>query len=237
MPALKKRKLAHAVRLDPTESDPESSSSETSQQLQDEQPSAASEQDDQNPQEQQEQAVTKSFKELGIIDSLCEACEALGYKAPTPIQAESIPLALQGRDLIGLAETGSGKTAAFALPILQGKRKSSSTPFAPPLIWKQSRLITSSRDNSSYGETAIAIRPDTSPHPRTGLPNIRSLRCTRLPHFSPMRCHSRRNGHGTPINRPGEETSHRRRDTRPSPRPPRKHKGLLPPQPQIPRDG
>ena len=65
--------------------------------------------------------ATKSFKDLGIIDSLCEACEALGYKAPTPIQAEAIPLALQGRDLIGLAETGSGKTAAFALPILQGQ--------------------------------------------------------------------------------------------------------------------
>jgi ATP-dependent RNA helicase DDX47/RRP3 len=59
------------------------------------------------------------FKELGIIDSLCEACEALGYKAPTAIQAESIPVALQGRDIIGLAETGSGKTAAFVLPILQ----------------------------------------------------------------------------------------------------------------------
>ncbi|TGO36273.1 hypothetical protein BHYA_0130g00230 [Botrytis hyacinthi] len=61
----------------------------------------------------------KSFKDLGIVDSLCEACDTLGYKAPTPIQRESIPLALQGRDLIGLAETGSGKTAAFALPILQ----------------------------------------------------------------------------------------------------------------------
>ncbi|KAL7792120.1 P-loop containing nucleoside triphosphate hydrolase protein [Trichoderma ceciliae] len=61
----------------------------------------------------------KTFKELGIVDSLCEACESLNYKHPTSIQAKSIPIALQGRDVIGLAETGSGKTAAFALPILQ----------------------------------------------------------------------------------------------------------------------
>lgn len=53
------------------------------------------------------------------MDELCEACEKLGFKKPTPIQAESIPVALQDKDLIGLAETGSGKTAAFALPILQ----------------------------------------------------------------------------------------------------------------------
>ena len=71
-------------------------------------------------------ATSKSFKDLGIIDSLADACTALGYKAPTPIQNEAIPLALEGRDLIGLAETGSGKTAAFALPILQGRSHKSS---------------------------------------------------------------------------------------------------------------
>ena len=55
----------------------------------------------------------------GIVESLCEACEALNYKNPTPIQEKAIPVALQGRDVIGLAETGSGKTVAFALPMLQ----------------------------------------------------------------------------------------------------------------------
>ncbi|KAM4058789.1 DEAD/DEAH box helicase [Hirsutella rhossiliensis] len=61
----------------------------------------------------------KTFKDLGIVDSLCDACDALNYKHPTPIQEKSIPVALEGRDIIGLAETGSGKTAAFALPMLQ----------------------------------------------------------------------------------------------------------------------
>ena len=62
----------------------------------------------------------KSFADLGIIEPLCDACAQLGYKVPTPIQVEAIPVALEGKDVIGVAETGSGKTAAFALPILQG---------------------------------------------------------------------------------------------------------------------
>uniref|UniRef100_A0A8D0A6G8 RNA helicase n=1 Tax=Sander lucioperca TaxID=283035 RepID=A0A8D0A6G8_SANLU len=65
-----------------------------------------------------EEAV-KTFKDLGVTEVLCEACDQLGWKSPTKIQIEAVPVALQGRDVIGLAETGSGKTGAFALPILQ----------------------------------------------------------------------------------------------------------------------
>ncbi|XP_038063851.1 probable ATP-dependent RNA helicase DDX47 [Patiria miniata] len=60
-----------------------------------------------------------TFASLGVVDVLCEACERLKWKTPTKIQRESLPLSLKGRDIIGLAETGSGKTGAFAIPILQ----------------------------------------------------------------------------------------------------------------------
>ena len=60
-----------------------------------------------------------TFKELGLIDPLLQALDQVGYKSPTDIQLEALPHALQGRDIIGIASTGSGKTAAFALPVLQ----------------------------------------------------------------------------------------------------------------------
>ncbi|XP_072445043.1 probable ATP-dependent RNA helicase DDX47 [Chiloscyllium punctatum] len=66
-----------------------------------------------------ESEAESSFRDLGVTNVLCEACEQLGWKCPTRIQKEALPVALQGRDIIGLAETGSGKTGAFALPILQ----------------------------------------------------------------------------------------------------------------------
>ncbi len=59
-----------------------------------------------------------SFPELGLSEPLLRAIEAEGYLVPTPIQSAAIPLLLAGRDLLGSAETGTGKTAAFALPIL-----------------------------------------------------------------------------------------------------------------------
>jgi ATP-dependent RNA helicase RhlE len=60
-----------------------------------------------------------AFESLGLSAELSHACEEAGYATPTPIQVESIPSLLRGQDLLGLAPTGSGKTAAFALPLLQ----------------------------------------------------------------------------------------------------------------------
>lgn len=67
--------------------------------------------------EENESSLT--FTDLGVCSELCLACDRLGFKKPTKIQSESIPYALAGKDLIALAVTGSGKTAAFVLPILQ----------------------------------------------------------------------------------------------------------------------
>ncbi|XP_039292457.1 probable ATP-dependent RNA helicase DDX47 [Nilaparvata lugens] len=71
-----------------------------------------------------------TFKDLGVNDVLCEACESLKWTAPTKIQKEAIPVALQGKDVIGLAETGSGKTGAFAIPILQALLENPQRHFA-----------------------------------------------------------------------------------------------------------
>lgn len=60
-----------------------------------------------------------SFPNLGLIEPLLRAVTSEGYNHPTPIQIEAIPLLLAGKDLLGCAQTGTGKTAAFALPILQ----------------------------------------------------------------------------------------------------------------------
>ncbi len=71
-----------------------------------------------------------NFQGLGLADELLAAIDAAGYTVPTPIQAQSIPPLLAGKDLLGLAETGTGKTAAFTLPILQ-KLSQVKEPVAP----------------------------------------------------------------------------------------------------------
>ncbi|GMF35301.1 unnamed protein product [Phytophthora lilii] len=62
---------------------------------------------------------SKSFAELGVDAAICEAIAAVGWSAPSKIQQQAIPHGLAGKDIIGLAETGSGKTGAFVIPVLQ----------------------------------------------------------------------------------------------------------------------
>ncbi|MDY6978003.1 MAG: DEAD/DEAH box helicase [Pseudomonadota bacterium] len=62
--------------------------------------------------------VDMTFKDLNLPEPILQALEKVGYEKPSPIQAESIPLILEGHDLLGQAQTGTGKTAAFALPML-----------------------------------------------------------------------------------------------------------------------
>ena len=64
-----------------------------------------------------------TFADLGLSDSLLQALRDVGYESPSPIQEQAIPPLLEGRDVIGQAQTGTGKTAAFGLPLLFALRR------------------------------------------------------------------------------------------------------------------
>jgi ATP-dependent RNA helicase DeaD len=95
-----------------------------------------------------------SFADLGLRDELLTALTGLGYEEPTPIQREAVPTLIAGRDLQGQAATGTGKTAAFALPILQrmppGRRESA--PFALVLVPTRELAIQVSEALYRYGK-------------------------------------------------------------------------------------
>ena len=74
--------------------------------------------------------ATPGFEELGITGPVLKAIKDLGYETPSPIQAATIPTLLAGRDVVGMAQTGTGKTAAFALPVLERLDVSQKTPQA-----------------------------------------------------------------------------------------------------------
>ena len=63
------------------------------------------------------------FSSLNLCQPLLDALDEVGYVTPTPIQAQAIPELIEGRDMLGCAQTGTGKTAAFALPILNAMAK------------------------------------------------------------------------------------------------------------------
>ena len=84
-----------------------------------------------------------NFTDLKLTPELIRTCESLGYTKPTPIQSKAIPIVLKGRDVIGCAETGTGKTAAFLLPIIQklNETNSKSSPACRALIIAPTREL------------------------------------------------------------------------------------------------
>src|SRR5690606_16524279 len=75
--------------------------------------------------------MTQSFSELNLAPALAKAVADMGYETMTPIQAQAIPQVLTGRDVMGAAQTGTGKTAAFSLPLLQRLLKHENASTSP----------------------------------------------------------------------------------------------------------
>lgn len=92
-----------------------------------------------------------SFSQLGLADALVQGILATGYTAPTEIQAKAIPLAVQGNDIIGLANTGTGKTAAFVLPMLN--LLSNTPPPTRHLI--RALILTPTRELATQVEASV----------------------------------------------------------------------------------
>ena len=97
-----------------------------------------------------------TFQELQLLPSILQAVEELGYERPSPIQAAAIPHVLAGRDLIGCAQTGTGKTAAFAIPILQrlqGRVGKSHKPVRALILTPTRELALQIQENfTQYGK-------------------------------------------------------------------------------------
>jgi ATP-dependent RNA helicase RhlE len=93
------------------------------------------------------------FTDFGLAQPILKALVAEGYETPTPIQAQTIPLALEGRDVCGIAQTGTGKTAAFALPILH-RLSQNPGPKAP----KSCRVLVLSPTRELAGQIADSFR-------------------------------------------------------------------------------
>jgi len=117
------------------------------------------------------------FKDLNLIEPILRALNTEGYSTPTPIQEQSIPVALAGRDLLGCAQTGTGKTAAFAIPILQHlyaeKSNGQRTKGIRALILTPTRELAIQIDESiaAYGRHLglkhLVVFGGVSQHPQT----------------------------------------------------------------------
>src|SRR6266850_5499470 len=102
-----------------------------------------------------ENVITTSFDSLGLSAELLRAVAEQGYTVPTPIQSQAIPVVLSGRDLLGAAQTGTGKTAGFALPILQRLAARQSASYSPARHPIRALIITPTRELAAQVEESV----------------------------------------------------------------------------------
>src|SRR3569833_2555346 len=95
------------------------------------------------------------FVELGLAPDILRALDEMGYATPTPIQAQVIPLALQGGDILGAAQTGTGKTAAFALPLIQRLLPCANNGTSPAKHPIRALILTPTRELAIQVEEAV----------------------------------------------------------------------------------
>ncbi|TMH89102.1 MAG: DEAD/DEAH box helicase [Betaproteobacteria bacterium] len=99
--------------------------------------------------------MTTSFEQLGLLPALLRAVAEQGYTQPTPIQAQAIPVVLAGRDLLGAAQTGTGKTAGFTLPLLQKLVEKANTSHSPARHPVRALIITPTRELAAQVEESV----------------------------------------------------------------------------------
>ena len=121
-----------------------------------------------------------TFADLGLRAPLLEALDDVGYEEPSPIQEQAIPPLLEGRDVIGQAQTGSGKTAAFGLPMIQyvdpttttsrrscSRRRASCASRSPRRSAPTARARASTSSPSSAARRSAPSRPSCAPAARS----------------------------------------------------------------------
>ena len=99
-----------------------------------------------------------SFEDLGLAPEIMAAINEVGYTTPTPIQAQAIPAVMEGRDVLGIAQTGTGKTASFTLPMINRLMKGRAKARMPrTLILEPTRELAAqvAENFDLYGQTPV----------------------------------------------------------------------------------
>ncbi len=111
----------------------------------------------------EETKIVDNFASLGLADPLLKAITESGYTTPTPIQAKAIPLAIQGIDLMAGAQTGTGKTAAFTLPILQKLLPTANTGTSPAKHPVRALVLAPTRELAIQVEESVKVYAKNTP--------------------------------------------------------------------------